>query len=194
MGTGTERNARADEWAEALVLSRSEWRTLEAIADAVVPGDPGDPGAVEAGAVPYIDRALSGAYEGLEPIYRVGLAQLEQLSLARYSASFRELERERRVSLLQELSLNFFGVEAAADISPELAEFAEQAREHVLEGLLADPLYGGNREMIGWRLIGFPGAQWGYSPEQRNFNFDAASLEPKSLSQLVAERESEAGR
>jgi gluconate 2-dehydrogenase subunit 3-like protein len=40
--------------------------------------------------------------------------------------------------------------------------FFELLRTHVLEGVFGEPSYGGNRDMIGWKLVGFPGQQWGY--------------------------------
>ena len=175
------------EWTSALTLTREEWVTLTSIADAVVPGSPDDPGAVEADCVLYVDRSLAGAYATLTPLYRAGLAQLDELAAARHRERFAALDLDQRVALLRELSLVFFGAKEADDVSPELAELAEQAREHVLEGLFADPLYGGNRDLIGWRLVGFPGAQWGYSPDQRAFDFDATQIEPKTLGELVAE-------
>ena len=47
-----------------------------------------------------------------------------------------------------------------------LAEFFGAVRLHTIEGMFCDPMYGGNRDCVGWKLIGFPGAQWGYSAEQ----------------------------
>ncbi len=41
-------------------------------------------------------------------------------------------------------------------------EFFEQALQHTIEGFFADPIYGGNREMVSWKLIGFPGARYDY--------------------------------
>ena len=180
------------DWTSALTLSRAEWETLTAIADAVVPGSPDDPGAVDADCVLYVDRSLAGAYAALTPIYRAGLHQLDALAETREGSRFAALALEERVGLLSELSLIFFGAQEADGVSPELAEFAEQAREHVLEGLFADPLYGGNRDLIGWKLIGFPGAQWGYSPDQRAFGFDASKIPPKTLAELVAETDGSA--
>jgi gluconate 2-dehydrogenase gamma chain len=41
--------------------------------------------------------------------------------------------------------------------------FFQLLRSHVLAGFFADPVHGGNRDMIGWKLIGFPGAQMSYA-------------------------------
>ncbi len=45
----------------------------------------------------------------------------------------------------------------------QAAEFFETVRYHVLEGVFCEPQYGGNRDMIGWRLVDFPGQQFGYA-------------------------------
>jgi gluconate 2-dehydrogenase gamma chain len=42
------------------------------------------------------------------------------------------------------------------------ADFFETVRCHVLEGVFGEPQYGGNRGLVGWRLVGFPGQQFGY--------------------------------
>jgi gluconate 2-dehydrogenase gamma chain len=44
--------------------------------------------------------------------------------------------------------------------------FFDLVLKHVTEGFLADPMYGGNRDLVGWQLIGFPGAQRAYSPQE----------------------------
>jgi len=60
-------------------------------------------------------------------------------------------------------------------------------REHTIEGFFCDPVYGGNRDAVGWRLVGFPGAQWGYTAEQMQPGFDATSIPIKTLADLRAE-------
>ena len=34
--------------------------------------------------------------------------------------------------------------------------------DNVTEGFFADPIYGGNRDMAGWKLVGFPGTRYDY--------------------------------
>jgi gluconate 2-dehydrogenase gamma chain len=60
--------------------------------------------------------------------------------------------------------------------------------EHTVQGMFCDPAYGGNRDAIGWRLLGFPGAQWSYSTEQRARGFDATSIPIRTLADLQRER------
>ena len=47
---------------------------------------------------------------------------------------------------------------------PTAREFFSILRTHTMEGMFADPLYGGNRDFVGWRLVGFPGAQAIFTP------------------------------
>ena len=42
---------------------------------------------------------------------------------------------------------------------PSAVAFFNTVRTHTMEGMFADPIYGGNRDFAGWRLVGFPGAQ-----------------------------------
>ena len=60
-------------------------------------------------------------------------------------------------------------------------------REHTVEGYFCDPVYGGNRGAVGWRLVGFPGAQWGYTAQQMKPGFDATVIPIKTLSDLRRE-------
>jgi gluconate 2-dehydrogenase gamma chain len=69
-----------------------------------------------------------------------------------------------------------------------LGEFFGAVRLHTIEGMFCDPMYGGNRNAIGWKLIGFPGAQWGYSAEQMRLGFDATTIPVKTLADLRLER------
>ena len=58
------------------------------------------------------------------------------------------------------------------------AEFFETVRYHVLEGIFCEPQYGGNKDMIGWRLVDFPGQQFGYADAYVNQRVD---LQPVSV-------------
>ena len=58
----------------------------------------------------------------------------------------------------------------------QAAEFFETVRYHVLEGVFCEPQYGGNRDMIGWRLVNFPGQQFGYADAYVNKRVDLAPV------------------
>jgi len=69
-----------------------------------------------------------------------------------------------------------------------LRVFFDVIWEHTVQGMFCDPAYGGNRDAIGWRFLGFPGAQWSYSAEQRGRGFDATSIPIRTLADLQRER------
>jgi gluconate 2-dehydrogenase gamma chain len=136
-------------------LTPRQARFVDAIAARILPTTD-TPGAIEAGAVFYIDRALAGPYLHLISRYARGLRALNRYAKRRFGAPFERLSGEQQDSALGDLE--------SGKIT-ELrngAEFFDLLRAHVLEGVFGEPSYGGNKEMIGWKLVGFPGQQWGY--------------------------------
>ena len=115
------------------------------------------PGATEAGAVTYIERALSEAYPGLAPLYRHGCRALDGHSKRRFGARFVRLRTGQQDAVLSD-----FEAGSVPDF-PRAAEFFETLRSHTMEGVLGEPAYGGNQGLVGWRLVGFPGHQFGYA-------------------------------
>jgi gluconate 2-dehydrogenase gamma chain len=45
-----------------------------------------------------------------------------------------------------------------------------------MEGFFCEPYYGGNRDMIGWKLVGFPGQQYGYKDAYINKVIDLSPV------------------
>ena len=133
-------------------LSASEARTLEAIVARLIPSDARSPGALEAGAARYIDRALGDALAASRPAYTVGLAALDVHARGVAGQPFAELGAERQDALLRDLEQD-----VAKGFSPSASAFFELVLGHTLEGTFSDPYYGGNRDFIGWELIGYPG-------------------------------------
>ena len=137
------------------VLTVDERKILAAIADRIFPRTE-TPGAVEIGALQYIELALVGDYAALASLYRKGLRAVERLAKASFGRAFCLLSEAQK----DEVLLKF---ETGAVPGFKLAaEFFETVRCHVLEGLFCEPQYGGNRDMMGWRLVNFPGQQFGY--------------------------------
>jgi gluconate 2-dehydrogenase gamma chain len=138
---------------QALTVRQAQF--VDAIAARILPTTE-TPGAVEAGAVFYIDRALAGPYSRLRSRYGRGLRALDQHAQAQFGTTFIKLSGEQQDSALGDLeSGKITGLRNGED-------FFELLRAHVLEGVFGEPSYGGNRDMIGWKLVGFPGQQWGY--------------------------------
>jgi gluconate 2-dehydrogenase gamma chain len=172
-----------------------EAATVEAIAERVIPGDGVDAGATEAGVVYYIDRALAGISADLQVVYRLGLRALEDLCQAHHGRPFRALDAEQQDGLVR----RFLGAEVRDSaeglmFSPDdqsvdagarrLGRLFTVIREHTVEGYFCDPVYGGNRGAVGWKLVGFPGAHWGYTAEQMAPGFDGRTIPIKTLSDL----------
>ena len=149
-------------------FSSDEGLTIDALVARIVPGDGGDPGAREAGVVTYIDRALAGPYAGWGLAYREGLRLLNAHALARHGATFHHLSDSEQDAIVAELEAN----EVPGFSSNGSAEFFAVVWAHTIEGLLCDPAYGGNRDGVGWKLIGFPGARYGYSAEEMQYGAD----------------------
>ena len=147
------------------VLTRYEARTLEAIADRIFP-QTDTPGAVEVGAVNYIDVALAGDYAQLVSLYRKGLRAINRQARLKFGKNFSALEKDDKDAIL----LEFEAGPIAGFKKP--AEFFEMVRYHVLEGVFCEPQYGGNKDMIGWRLVEFPGQQSGYPDAYINKRVD----------------------
>jgi len=134
--------------------------TIAAFTERLMPGAPGKPGAREAEVLNYIDLALAGAYADLQDFYRRGLAQLDAYCQTTYQETFLRLtaaQQDEVISALEESRATGFAWPAAQ-------EFFNTVRTHTMEGMFADPIYGGNKDFAGWRLVGFPGGQAIFTP------------------------------
>ena len=128
--------------------------TIAAFTERLMPGAPGKPGALEAGVLNYIDLALAGAYSDQQDFYRRGLNSLEAYCQKTYKSSFVTVGAARQDDVIKALEsgkVTEFGW-------PRPQAFFNTLRTHTIEGMFADPIYGGNKDFAGWRLVGFPGA------------------------------------
>jgi gluconate 2-dehydrogenase gamma chain len=159
-----------------LYLTAPEVAFLEAALDRLIPADELGPGAREAAVAVFIDRQLAGAYgvlargyrsgpffEGtpqqgyqspLAPreVYRIAIAETDAHCRSRHGRPFARLsppEQDAVLHGLDEGSLELPSVSSAL--------FFSLLWTDVQEGFFADPIYGGNRDKAGWRLVGFPG-------------------------------------
>lgn len=134
--------------------------TVAAFTERLMPGAPGKPGARDAAVLNYIDLALAGAYAELQDFYRRGLAQLDAYCRKTYKEPFVRLDSAKQDEVIAALEQG----KATGFVWPEARAFFETVRTHTIEGLFADPVYGGNKDFAGWRLVGFPGGQAVYTP------------------------------
>jgi gluconate 2-dehydrogenase gamma chain len=112
-----------------------EARQMEAVCEQIIPSDDG-PGAREAGAIYFIDYALSQTEPHLQPVFRAGLKELAASAPDKFS----ELAGPQKIALLKNL---------------EQTEFFARARQYTILGFLGNPARHGNRDQVGWKYIGF---------------------------------------
>ena len=166
-------------------FTAAEARVARAACDRIFPSDASGPGATEAGVVIYIDRQLAGPYgrdqyrytkgpfvesapehgyqgkESPREVYRAGIKELGNF------ADLPAAERDRRLKAI------------------EKSTFFRLLRQHTIEGMFSDPLHGGNANMIGWQLIGYPGPIMSYREEiDKNYG-QQFKRKPMSLAQIV---------
>lgn len=150
-------------------LSTAEADTLEAIVARLIPTDSTGPGAAEAGAALYIDRALGGALASSRPAYASGLAAVENFSRASHGASYAHLPPAEQDAILSAMERN-----AVPGFTPNSAAFFDLLRSHTLQGTFCDPYYGGNKNFVGWDLLGYPGVRTVVTPEQQRMGITPA--------------------
>lgn len=136
-------------------LTPTERKTLEAIAGRIMPTTD-SPGAVEAAAPDYIDIALADPYKPQLTRYQRGLAELDRYSTATFGKPFAALGADQQDETLENLEAG-----KIKDVT-DGPQFFELVRRHTMEGFFCEPYYGGNRDMVGWKLVGFPGQRFGY--------------------------------
>src|ERR1700674_3117160 len=141
-------------------FNHADAATIAAFTERIMPIAPGKPGARDADVLNYIDLALSGAYAELQDFYRRGIASLDAHCRSTYKESFVHLTPERQDEVISALEEG----KATGFTWPTAKEFFSILRTHTMEGMFADPLYGGNKDFAGWRLVGFPGAQAIFTP------------------------------
>src|ERR1700722_9890920 len=165
-----------------MFFTGDEGRAMEALADRIIPPDPQTPGGKDSGSAVFLDRQLAGPYgrqdglyirppfmkgarnqgrqseKGPAQEYRENLAAFDKACKAQLGGkSFYELSDADKDHVLEGLESGVFkldGVDGKA--------FLEQVIKDVQMGFFADPIYGGNRDIVAWKMIGYPGARYNY--------------------------------
>jgi gluconate 2-dehydrogenase gamma chain len=167
-------------------FTEAEARAVMAACERIFPGDESGPGATDANVVVYIDRQLAGPYghdkyrytkgpwiesapehgnqrkESPRDVYRAGIPTL--------GSDFAEASAEEQDARLEKI---------------ERTGFFSMLRAHTLEGMFTDPLHGGNQNMVGWRLVGYPGPVMSYRDEIEQYHGKPYRREPRSLEQMI---------
>jgi gluconate 2-dehydrogenase gamma chain len=158
---------------------------VAAATERIFPSDDSGPGARNAGVTIFIDRQLAGPYGRDEFRYR--------------SAPFRRgVPEQGYQDSLTPQQIYREGLKLISGISKKPAEeqdrllqsiettpFFRLLRAHTIEGMFCDPVHGGNRDMIGWQLIGFPGPRMSYYEEIDTQHGKAYRPKPVSLSDVM---------
>jgi len=161
-----QRSATTPPVREALEsLTAAESDILEAITARLIPTDAEGPGAKEARAAHYIDRALAGPLASSHPAYTAGLAALDAHARAAKGAAFAQLSPTDQDAVLADVEAN-----RASGFTPNGAAFFNMVRAHTIEGTFSDPYYGGNADFAGWDLINYPGVRVSVAPTEQQLN------------------------
>ncbi|MFO2465368.1 gluconate 2-dehydrogenase subunit 3 family protein [Pseudomonas sp. 15FMM2] len=173
----------SDKAYEPSYFTAEEWAFINAAVARLIPADAQGPGAVEAGAPEYIDRQMNTPYASgalwfmqgpfnadappemgwqskLVPkqIYRLGIAATDAWSKAFNGKAFAAQDSATQDDLLKRLeaggseTATYFGA-----VAPNI--FFNLLLQNTKEGFFCDPIHGGNKGMVGWTMIGFPGAR-----------------------------------
>lgn len=167
-------------------FTAADARVIGAACERIFPSDASGPGAKEAGVVIYIDRQLAGPYgadkyrytkgpfvesfpehgyqgkENPRETYRIGIEKL--------GANFAELTPEEQTQKLQAI---------------EKTHFFQLLRAHTVEGMFSDPMHGGNVDLIGWQLIGYPGPRMNYRNDVDQHFGSEFRPKPAGLEQIM---------
>jgi gluconate 2-dehydrogenase gamma chain len=156
---------------------------IEAAVGRLIPNDAVGPGAVEAGVPFFLDRQLAGTFgqgqhyflggpwaqgtaeQGYQSrlntahLNSAGNAAIDRYTSANFSGTvFAKLGEADRDKLLKGLESGAIKLDGGVDAKTFFAMLLQNTKE----GYFADPIYGGNRDMGAWKMIGFPGAHYNY--------------------------------
>ena len=166
--------------ASYIYLLTPEIQFLEAAVEHLIPTDELSPGAKDAGVVVYLDRQLAGTwgvhgrqYRGgpwldgtpqqgyqsrftPQEVYRIGIREINQHCQATAGRPFAQMPAADQLRVLEQLEKDEIPL-------PSMSSkfFFDLLWRGTEEGYFADPIYGGNRDKIGWKLLGFPGVPSG---------------------------------
>jgi gluconate 2-dehydrogenase gamma chain len=158
-------------------LHPQEAAFVEALVDHMVPADEYSPKGTDLGLNIYIDRALAGSWgtgdrmyqqgpwkqgvpsQGYQlpltpaELYRAGIRATNEHCMKAYGKPFDKVSEAQREDVLQALSNGTLAFENG----PPVRTFFGVVYQTVMEGMFADPIYGGNRGKAAWKMLGFPG-------------------------------------
>jgi gluconate 2-dehydrogenase gamma chain len=183
-----------------LTLTADEAAFFSAAYDTIIPADNLSPSGTDCGCVTYMDRQLAGAWGNGAKLYRngpflpakpehgyqlplspreyfaAGIKAANAWSVKTYGKTFDRIapaDRAKALTAMETGQAQFDGLEAKP--------FFEALLQSAMEGFFADPMYGGNRNKVSWRMLGYPGlpATWGSKAEA--LRGKKVTIEPQSI-------------
>jgi gluconate 2-dehydrogenase gamma chain len=198
--TATTAAAPAAEPEVWLTLNATEAAFISAAVDTLIPADELTPSGTDVGLAVFIDRQLAGAFGNGARLYRqgpflpgkpehgyqlpltpreffrAGIEQANAWARETYDKDFDRLSEDERVEAMKALEggkPEFQGLSSAM--------FFDQLLQLAMEGFFADPVYGGNRDKVAWKMIGFPGLPASYREEIKTYFNKKYDAEPQSI-------------
>ncbi len=177
---------------------------VEALVDHMVPADELTAKGTDLGLNIFIDRALAGSWgkgdrlymqgpweqgtpsQGYQlpltpaELYRAGIEAANRHSVKTYGKVFDRITEEQR----QEMLAGLFAGKVEFDNGPPARAFFTIVYQTVMEGMFADPIYGGNKNKAGWKMIGFPGVIQVNQQNIANFKNKKFSVEPTGIADM----------
>jgi len=184
-------------------LSPPDAAFVEAAVDRLIPADELTPGGTDCGVATFIDRQLGGAWGSGDRLYMqgpwqkgsptqgyqlpltpaqffiAGVAATNAYCKTTFQKEFDRLTRDQQVTVLQGLER---GTISIGTLSSQ--QFFDLLLNLAMQGFFADPLYGGNRDKVAWKMIGFPGAIAIYSEHIKTYRNKKYDVEPTSIVDL----------
>ena len=185
-------------------LNSEEAAFVEALVDHMVPADEYTPKGTDLGLNVYIDRALAGGWgkgerlymqgpwkqgvpsQGYQlpltpaDLYRTGIKAANAFCVKTYGKSFDKITASER----QEFLLGLQAGKVTFENGPPARVFFSTLYQNVMEGMFADPMYGGNRNKAGWKLIGFPGVIAVHYANVEKFRDKKYSVDPVGIADM----------
>jgi gluconate 2-dehydrogenase gamma chain len=170
-------------------FTQAEALIVAAAAARIFPSDEAGPGAPEAGVAIYIDRQLAGPWG--RDRYRYTHGPFEENAPPAFGYQGKATPRQIYRQGLQELK----GFDRLSDAEQDLklaqietTLFFLLLRQNTIEGMFCDPMHGGNIDMVGWQLIGFPGPRMSNYDDVEKHYGEAFRPKPVSLREVTGRK------
>jgi gluconate 2-dehydrogenase gamma chain len=171
--------AKAAKPYEPTYFTKAEWAFIVAAVDHLIPADEYGPGAIAAGVPEFIDRQMETPFghgklwymdgpfhtdqvpelgyqldQNPRQVYRNGIEACDAWCVKTHGKAYAELDKALQEQILKDLQSGKIAFESVPSKT-----FFSFLLANTKEGFFADPIYGGNKNMVGWKMVGFPGAR-----------------------------------